>query len=123
MRQIGSGTYIRAIAAILAVTALAVPAMAQTERDPERYGHELRSVLPGFLFHARDASWIGVAIDDIGNGDGGATVTDITDGSPAAHRQAWRFIRPDGALTLENLDIVRDGAPRSIRVTLPDAGR
>ena len=164
MRQIGSGTCIRAIAAILAVTALAVPAMAQTERDPERYGHELRSVLPGFLFHARDASWIGVAIDDIGNGDGGATVTDITDGSPAARaglhegdvvvrfdgerirsgrhlarvvretpigrevmidvvrdgdhetltlttaehpaarRQAWRFIRPDGALNLENLD-------------------
>ena len=63
-----------------------------------------------------------VMIDVVRDGDH-ETLTLTTAEHPAARRQAWRFIRPDGALTLENLDIVRDGAPRSIRVTLPDAGR
>lgn len=84
MRRIGYREYVGASAAVLAALAIAIPAGAQTEQEFEWRGNGFRFVVPEFLSHARSGSWIGIAIRDADDQDVGATVTAVTDGSPAA---------------------------------------
>lgn len=83
MRRIGYRAYVGASTAVLAALAMAIPAVAQTEREFEWRGNGLRFVMPEFLSQARGGSWIGIAIRDADDQDIGATVTVVTDGSPA----------------------------------------
>ena len=84
MRRIGYRAYVGASAVVLAALAMAIPAAAQTEREFEWRGNDFRFVIPEFLSHAGDGSWIGIAIRDADDQDVGATVTVVADGSPAA---------------------------------------
>ncbi|MYD69916.1 MAG: PDZ domain-containing protein [Acidobacteria bacterium] len=84
MRRTGYRAYVGASAAVLAALAMAIPVAAQTEREFEWRGNDSRFVMPEFLSPARDVSWIGIAIRDADDQDVGATVTVVTDGSPAA---------------------------------------
>lgn len=137
MRQIGSRTYGRVIAAALMVTTLTMPAVAQTQQEREDPGNAIRSVLPEFLVHGRDASWIGVAVADASPGGDGATVTGVSDESPAARaglREEDVIVRFDGERIRSSrhlarvvretpigrevsLDVLRDGEPTTLTLT------
>ena len=136
MGQIRSRTYIRAVAVTLMVTALTMPAAAQTEQEPEDLGNALRSPLPEFFLHGRDASWIGVAVADASSG-GGATVTGVSDESPAARadlqeedvivrfdgerirssRHLARVVRETPIGREVTVDVLRDSEPTALALT------
>ncbi len=146
MRAARYRTYIGAIAAVLIVTVWAAPGAAQTERELELRGNNVRFVLPEFLSHARDASWIGIGTRDTDAPGAGATVTAVTGGSPAAQaglregdavvqfdgervrgsRNLARLVRETPIGREVTLDVLRDGESEMLTLTTaehPDGRR